>query len=55
MKTRKSKRGKPAAAKPRPAAKERPVSSASITRSFASQVAGFIKRYRPALEALAKR
>lgn len=26
-----------------------------VTKSFASQVAAFIKRYRPALEALAKR
>lgn len=28
---------------------------AKITKSFASQVASFIRRYRPALEALAKR
>jgi hypothetical protein len=27
---------------------------AKITKSFANQVAAFVKRYRPALEALAK-
>jgi len=31
------------------------VAKGKITGSFTQQVAGFIRRYRPALEALAKR
>jgi hypothetical protein len=31
------------------------VMKGKVTGSFAQQVAGFVRRYRPALEALAKR
>lgn len=43
-------------AKPATAPKRRRATAlkGNVTQSFASQVAGFIKRYRPALDALAK-
>lgn len=39
----------------RPSTRQTPGMEGKITKSFANQVAAFVKRYRPALEALAKR
>lgn len=39
----------------RPSIRQTTGMEAKITKSFANQVAAFVKRYRPALEALAKR
>jgi hypothetical protein len=38
----------------RPSTRQATGMEAKITKSFANQVAAFVKRYRPALEALAK-
>ncbi|MGH7235331.1 MAG: hypothetical protein ACREIO_03020 [Nitrospiraceae bacterium] len=39
----------------RPSTRQTAGMEAKITKSFANQVAAFVKRYHPALEALAKR
>jgi hypothetical protein len=39
----------------RPSTRHTPGMEGKITKSFVNQVAAFVKRYRPALEALAKR
>jgi hypothetical protein len=39
----------------RPSTRQTTGMEGKITKSFANQVAAFVKRYRPALEALAKR
>jgi hypothetical protein len=50
------KAGKSATIQKRKRSSTRPVTGmeGKITKSFANQVAAFVKRYRPALEALAK-
>jgi len=50
-------RGKSASVQKRKRPSTRPTTEMErkITRSFADQVAAFIKRYRPALEALGRR
>ena len=55
MTTRSIKKQKTAPARRRPALTQSVSRKGKVTKEFADQVAEFIKRYRPALDALAKR
>jgi len=55
MTTRSIKKPKTAPARQRPTLAQGVSRKGKVTKEFADQVAEFIKRYRPALEALAKR